>query len=257
MEKLTIGNNGVNAGQKIKKDISGQRYGRLVAIKQVGWVTDEKTGNRKALWLWQCDCGNQKEIPATQVKHGGTRSCGCLLREHVSDLRKEDISGRRFGRLTAIRPTINRDKKGNILWELACECGQTTYKTVNELKTGRVLSCGCLYKDSRSKLAQHRKDFVESTSLSAIVISKRARSHSTSGHTGVWQNKKTGRWEAYIYFRKTRFRLGSFGELEDAIQVRREAERRLHDPIVEEYWDHLTEGRKKEFMDYLRETGKK
>ncbi len=67
----------MNAERQARLDITGQRWGRLVAVCHVGYTTVEQTGKKQAVWLWQCDCGNTKEIPATQVKHGGTRSCGC------------------------------------------------------------------------------------------------------------------------------------------------------------------------------------
>ena len=51
-------------------DISGKRYGRLVAVRRV-----EKK------WLFACDCGNEKLIWATNVKRGHTQSCGCFHRE--------------------------------------------------------------------------------------------------------------------------------------------------------------------------------
>lgn len=245
----------LNAERKEKLDITGQRWGRLVAVRQVGYTTVEQTGKKQALWLWHCDCGNEKVIPATQVKHGGTRSCGCKATEHITNLRKEDITGQRFGKLTAIRPTPDRDKAGGIIWELACDCGNKTYKTVNVLKTGRVLSCGCLYKETRAETFMHRKDFVEGTSLSTIVVSKRLRSNNTSGHTGVCENKKTGRWEAYIHYQKKRFFLGSFKEKSDAIRARKEAEAKIHDPVILSYWDNLTEERKQEFTEYLRTSG--
>jgi hypothetical protein len=41
----------------IKKDITGLRFGRLVAIKPIG-----KTSNGQTLRLTKCDCGNEKEI---------------------------------------------------------------------------------------------------------------------------------------------------------------------------------------------------
>ena len=47
-----------------------------------------------------------------------------------------------------------------------------------------------------------------------------------------------------------------FKEKPAAIRARREAEAKLHDPVILEYWDSLTEERKKEFQDYLRSTMK-
>lgn len=58
-----------------KKDISGQRFGKLVAIKPLG---RKKQGSE--YWLCKCDCGNEIEIPKinlTRTKRP-TRSCGCL-----------------------------------------------------------------------------------------------------------------------------------------------------------------------------------
>lgn len=192
----------------------------------------------------------------TQVKHGGTRSCGCKAMEHITDLRKQDITGERFGRLTAVRPTEQRDNNGSVIWELRCDCGNLTYKTVNALKSGRVLSCGCKYRETRSETVKHRRDMVEGTNVSNIVASKHLRSNNTSGHTGVGLDRRTGKWYAYINFQKKHYNLGLHKDKSAAIRARRAAEARLHDPVILEYWDSLTEKRKKEFQDYLRSTNK-
>ena len=57
------------------KDLTDQRFGRLVAIRQVG-----SNSSKSRLWLCRCDCGNEKVIPANQLYPDGksTRSCGCL-----------------------------------------------------------------------------------------------------------------------------------------------------------------------------------
>lgn len=127
----------------------------------------------------------------------------------------------------------------------------TTYKTINTLKTGKVLSCGCLYKQTRSDTVKYRKDLVAGTSISNIVVSKRLRSNNTSGHTGVGLDKKTGKWYAFINFQGKHYFLGSYKEKVKAIDARRRAEERLHDPIILEYWESLTNNRKIEFANYL------
>lgn len=52
-------------------DRSGQRNGRLVFMKHVGY-----NGHKQSKWLCKCDCGN--ETITTTPK---TKSCGCLHRE--------------------------------------------------------------------------------------------------------------------------------------------------------------------------------
>ena len=56
-------------------DITGQRFGRLTAIKRTG------TRSGHSLWLCECDCGNTVEVSANSLKRGRTRSCGCLSDE--------------------------------------------------------------------------------------------------------------------------------------------------------------------------------
>lgn len=61
------------------KDITGQRFGRLVAIRPVG-------RNKQACIVWECkcDCGNTKAISGAELRRGHTRSCGCFEAESRS-----------------------------------------------------------------------------------------------------------------------------------------------------------------------------
>jgi len=69
-------------GQFVKgsqaKDISGQKFGRLTAIKRVG-----KTNQRRSIWLCNCECGNTTKVSISDLISGSTKSCGCL-REDVN-----------------------------------------------------------------------------------------------------------------------------------------------------------------------------
>jgi hypothetical protein len=56
-------------------DITGQRFGQLVAIKIVG-----KNQDRRLLWLCQCDCGQETIIQGKHLRTAHTLSCGCLQR---------------------------------------------------------------------------------------------------------------------------------------------------------------------------------
>lgn len=57
------------------KDISGVRFGRLVAIK----ATSQKRYNY--IWECLCDCGEIVEVLGGRLASGKTTSCGCLKRE--------------------------------------------------------------------------------------------------------------------------------------------------------------------------------
>ena len=59
----------------VKNDISGARFGRLVALRHM----PDTPG--VARYLFGCDCGNEVIVPSYYVISGNTRSCGCLSRE--------------------------------------------------------------------------------------------------------------------------------------------------------------------------------
>lgn len=57
-------------------DITGQRFGRLVALQP----TDKRLGN-SVIWHCQCDCGKTADVASVNLRKGDTRSCGCLSSE--------------------------------------------------------------------------------------------------------------------------------------------------------------------------------
>lgn len=60
-------------------DITGNRYGRLVVIRQQGRASD-----RQILWLCQCDCGKLTTARGYDLRRGQSKSCGCLKRDLCS-----------------------------------------------------------------------------------------------------------------------------------------------------------------------------
>ena len=57
--------------------------------------------------------------------------------------RRIDLTGARFGKLVALRPS-GMDSTGKTVWECACDCGANTKATSLNLKKGNTKSCGCL-----------------------------------------------------------------------------------------------------------------
>lgn len=64
--------------------MTGQKYGRLVAIKRV--PKPEHIKSRVAFWLFKCDCGNEVVLNGSNVRSGNTTSCGCLHSEITAKL---------------------------------------------------------------------------------------------------------------------------------------------------------------------------
>lgn len=64
--------------KKPYKDLTGQRFGRLV----VRSLVDDPAGTDvPTRWLCSCDCGNELLVRASNLKSGNTLSCGCLQKE--------------------------------------------------------------------------------------------------------------------------------------------------------------------------------
>ena len=58
----------------------------------------------------------------------------------VRKTRRQDLAGKRFGKLTALEYIPEKQK-----WKCLCECGNITYKTTGHLNADAV-SCGCIQK---------------------------------------------------------------------------------------------------------------
>lgn len=62
-----------------------------------------------------------------------------------------DITGRRFGRLIALRRTTNHPKSNRTRWECICDCGKSVKVVTFNLTCNDTKSCGCLNKETRYK----------------------------------------------------------------------------------------------------------
>ena len=56
--------------------------------------------------------------------------------------KRHDLTGKRFGLLTALRP-LYVDINGHVFWECLCNCGRYTKTSQWNLEFGHTLSCGC------------------------------------------------------------------------------------------------------------------
>ena len=119
------------------KDLTGQRFGRLIAIEP----TQERKNNR-IVWKCQCDCGNICYVSNINLQQEHTQSCGCLYQEtHTGP--KKDLTGKKFGLLTVLKNTNQQTKDSSFLWLCQCECGNTKIVDTHSLCSGNIQSCGC------------------------------------------------------------------------------------------------------------------
>ena len=66
-----------------KKDITGNRYGKLVAL----YAVSESYGDYGAtVWRCRCDCGKEVNVTYSGLLSGNNKSCGCLKEESQKNL---------------------------------------------------------------------------------------------------------------------------------------------------------------------------
>lgn len=132
-------------------------------------------------------CGKIYTTRAETIKNG--KDCGCTTR-----IKMNDLTGKKFGRLTAIEPTERKASNGAIIWKCICDCGNVNFVDSGSLTKGRVQSCGCLRKpheiEQGKRMAEEtKKQCLEGTSIRSLTMKKPKTN--TSGIKGVSWDKRS------------------------------------------------------------------
>ena len=201
-------------------DLLGQTFGDLKVIGR-----SRKRTNMGAYWTCLCSCGYTCEATASELVSGRKTHCGCKSTKNYAS---SDITGQRFGRLTAIFSTNKRDAKGFVIWHCRCDCGNEIDVSYNNLMYCGQQSCGCKKKEHDKALAGYLTH-VDGTSIDALK-SRKIPKNNTTGVKGVYYIKD--RYLAKIVFQHRQYFLGTYESLEDAAQARKKAEDLLNDKVV-------------------------
>ncbi|HGT1700629.1 hypothetical protein KWW51_14195 [Clostridioides difficile] len=198
-------------------------------------ILDIEQKNGRKYCLCKCsNCNNEKWIRADSLKR--IKACGCM--KSNTQFKQNDLTGKKFGRLTAIKNTNKKAKSGHYIWACKCDCGNEIKTAENNLTTGRTKSCGCLKKESNIKNAKialkvHKeKNIIDDTNLS-IIKKTEAYSNSKTKIRGVYYNKEKRKYCAQIEFKKTHYNLGYYDNIEDAEKAYIEAKDNLHNKFLE------------------------
>lgn len=89
---------------------------------------------------------------------------------------REDLTGRRYGRLTVCREIKQAEKSRRHYWLCRCDCGNEKVVEESHLKTGHTKSCGCY---RRELLMKRWVDLTGSKFGRLTVLSKVKRAENT------------------------------------------------------------------------------
>jgi hypothetical protein len=218
----------------IQKADIGDTFGYLTII------SGNKRINGKTYLDCECKCGNKCTILRASILSGNTKSCGCYAKE-VSHKR---IKSRLYNKFEikddyAIIYSTNGSKSivdiddVKELVDMAYWIDTSGYM-VAKINGERVYMHRVVSKCPEGYVTDHinhntfdnRKSNLRICTPYQNSLNHRISSSNTSGTTGVYYLKKNKKWLAMIGYKGKKIRLGVYVELEDAINARKEAEKK-------------------------------
>lgn len=198
------------------KDITGNRYGKLVVL-EFSRVVD----GQRACWKCRCDCGVEKEIRGTSLRRGLTISCGChKLKIFVERSTKHGMhetplyqiwegmkdrcynKNRQYYKLYGGRGILMCDSWRDDFMEFYRDMSPTWEKG---LELDRI-----------DNDKGYCKENCRWANRSVQVHNKRKKKGQSSNYIGVCFHKQNLNWISYISLGGKRVNLGSFAIEEDA-----------------------------------------
>ena len=88
------------------QDLTNKKFNKLIAL----YPTDKRS-NGHIMWHCKCECGNECDVNASNLKNGSVQSCGCLITEKNGN----NLIGQRFGKLIVIKDTQKRNNQRSII----------------------------------------------------------------------------------------------------------------------------------------------
>ena len=122
-----------------RTNLCGLVFGRLTVIEMLYGYKNKRT-YCKCL----CECGNETIVDMGNLVNYRTLSCGCLEKEsRYNREHYKNILGEKFGMLSVIEKTEDKEINGSVIWKCKCDCGNVSYAAYTDLVRHRKTSCGC------------------------------------------------------------------------------------------------------------------
>ena len=219
-------------------DLTGMVFGRLTVLERADDYIS-KSGYRQVQWKCKCNCINKTilVVSGNDLKTGNTKSCGCYKKEMASIAHKkynpieycEDymimytLKGEPF-----YIDTEDYDKVKDTCWHKNSH-GYIVDRNSNGIHRV-IMNCpdglDVDHIHGTPSICDNRKSNLRIVNASQNNMNKEKQRNNTSGCVGVTWHKKAQKWQAYIKIdNKTKY-LGLYAELDDAIKIRKEAEKK-------------------------------
>ena len=215
----------------------GKRFGRLTVVrKSDNYVSP--SGYSYISYNCVCDCGNKKNVLKKSLLSGNTRSCGCLHKELVKKMGKNNQKHNSYDLSNGYGIGYTDDGKvfyfdiedyekiKKYYWSVSTGYVESESFGGKRVKFHRfIMNCN----DSKLEVdhinhntVDNRKENLRIVTRSQNQMNTKLRTDNISGVKGVFFSNN--RWFASIQSNKQKIHLGTFNNFEDAVKARKDAE---------------------------------
>lgn len=200
------------------KNLLGEKFGKLNVLRFNG-----KNKHNKNTWVCLCECGKEVTCIGSDLIRGHTTSCGCSRAKHrLRDTRLYSIWGSMKNRCLSEKNTHykyyggigisvcdewNKDFVAFYNWSISN--GYSEDLTIDRINpNGNYEPSNCRW-----------------VNKSVQALNTKLDKRSTTGHAGVFLEKRTGKYVARITKKCKYIHLGTFKTIEEAVEAREKAEK--------------------------------
>ena len=226
----------------------GVERSRWIVLEQVEDYIVPSDGRHEAQWLCECSCEKHTKriVRQTNLRSGGSLSCGCLNNENAREMGFKNHKQNKIIECGdyCIGITYNTnaefyfDTEDKELIEKYCWGEYVTqdnyhYLAAKDPNTHKMIRMHQLlgfsnYDHKDRNALNNRKCNLRPCTVSQNCMNRSKRKDNTSGVIGILWKKDVNKWQARINENKKRKSLGYFSNKNDAIKARLEAEKRIY-----------------------------
>ena len=225
-------------------DLTGQHFGRLVVIERGEDYIDNQ-GSKRVQWRCKCECGQEVLVRSSSLRSGVTISCGCLQSEMMKKFNQENKT-KKFNYYEFLENgdikvysddkekffLVNGDELDKINNKHWCKDKNGYWVTYDKNSKAIVKLHRLITNANKEDIIDHingdtddnRQENLRKVTIQQNCMNHKVRANNSSGCTGVSFKKSTGKWFAYIKYKRTIYWLGTYIEKQDAIKARKLAE---------------------------------
>ena len=199
--------------------------------------------NNQTLYTFRCP-GCDKKVERVHAEFIKKPFCTDCLRANTESKKFKEYSGKTINGIKILNVS-HRDKRSQLYVNALCpKCNKEFVTTLARIKTG-IGSC----KDCAKENLDLGHEFIKNAAVDGTVITaidghRAINKNNTAGYKGV-SFTKSGKYRAYIYFKRKQYYLGTYSTVGEAAKARKIAEEKIYGDFLRWYAETYPDNWKK------------